>query len=361
MKHLKYFGESLNTGSGFLTDHDEIRAILTEMRSADDYEIEADGTVNFPNRGVFLGRWLRDSGVTRLPFKFGRVGGHFSLNDSSKYANKIKLTTLEGCPHTCFGFEANYLYYLTNLEGGPEHVKYTYDITGCEGITSLVGGNFKCEELHCSGTSIRDFTGLREGLETIECKETPSLISTKGIPPTVGLIDFTKCENLALPEDMEKFDKDFIKSQQSEGIEFCFDGTPLDVLIKCFIPIDDPVMRSKVMFYNEALIDFLYSLDYNYVKMVGDQPCIIKWKFEEALDELGLKLPLHRDASHKPTTNLTLFDGSVYKKIAYKFVDEKGRIRTSMNWARWRAFWKTADKGEGRYPKFDYDRPPRNW
>lgn len=359
MKHLKYFGESVNTGSGFLTDHDEIRAILTQMRATDEYEIEADGTVNFPN-GVFLGRWLRESGVTRLPIKFGRVGGHFSLNDSFIFDERIKLTTLEGCPHTCISFTANYVK-VTSLEGGPERVLGIYDITGCEGITSLVSGQIQCEELLCTGTSIKDFTGLLEGVVSIECKYTPSLISTKGIPSTVEWVDFTNCENLAIPEDLEKLNKDLIKSQQSEGIEFCLDGTPLDVLIKCFIRIDNPVMRSNVKFYGEALIDFLYSLDYNYVKMVGDQPCIIKWKFEEALDEIGLKLPLHKDGADKLTTNLTLFNGPVYKKIAYKFVDEKGRIRTSRSWAEWAAFLRMAEKGVGRYPKFDPNRPPRNW
>jgi hypothetical protein len=183
MKHLKYFGESVNTGSGFLTDHDEIRAILTQMRATDEYEIEADGTVNFPN-GVFLGRWLRESGVTRLPIKFGRVGGHFSLNDSFIFDERIKLTTLEGCPHTCISFTANYVK-VTSLEGGPERVLGIYDITGCEGITSLVSGQIQCEELLCTGTSIKDFTGLLEGVVSIECKYTPSLISTKGIPSTV--------------------------------------------------------------------------------------------------------------------------------------------------------------------------------
>lgn len=370
MKHLKYFRESANS-DGFVTDEEEIRAKLKGMGVVfpsldfDPIRVDPDGTVNIKSSDsvdltVDLEPWLISSGVERLPVKFGFVSGAFFLCSRDHNPGKIKLTTLEGSPHTCREFEARGLK-ITNLVGGPKNVEWRYVCDSCDRLTSLQGGPQSSGEFYCSYTAIRDFTGLGNDIPVLWCDGTPSLISTKGIPMGVENFCVANCRNLTLPEDLEKLDKDNMKDQMSTTSEPDFSGTPIEVLIQSFIDIRDPLVRCRVSFYGEAFINFLYSLDYGYVKMIGGKPCVIQWKFEEALAELDMKLPNYYVGHKSYTKNPTLILNGSFEKIAYWLVDEKGRYRTSREWAEWQAFLGRAEKGGGRRPKKNYDRPPRSW
>ena len=72
------------------------------------YTINSDGTVD-----VDGDVHLFDKELTKLPLKFGKVGGNFNCNFN-------KLTTLEGCPQSVGGYFNCYNNYLKDLYSFPE-------------------------------------------------------------------------------------------------------------------------------------------------------------------------------------------------------------------------------------------------
>jgi hypothetical protein len=127
MKYLKRFNESI----------EDIDSICRKYRITN-YTINQDGSVD-----VDGDVYLSYKKLTRLPLKFGKVGGGF-------FCYNNKLTTLEGCPKTVGGSFWCYNNQLTTLEGGPTEVVggsfycYNNQLTTLEGGPTKVGGDFSC-------------------------------------------------------------------------------------------------------------------------------------------------------------------------------------------------------------------------
>jgi hypothetical protein len=97
---------------------------------------------------------LDRKGLTRLPFAFGKVGGHFGCSGN-------RLTSLEGAPREVGGnFECSDNR-LTSLEGAPREVGEYFGcfgnrLTSLEDAPSRVGWNFGC-----SVDGLRDVSALK--------------------------------------------------------------------------------------------------------------------------------------------------------------------------------------------------------
>jgi hypothetical protein len=86
---------------------------------------------------------LRDNNLTKIPVKFGVVGGNFSCSYN-------QLTSLEGAPQTLGGDFYCSRNNLTSLEGSPQTVSGDFDcsrnnLTSLEGAPKTVDVSFFCE------------------------------------------------------------------------------------------------------------------------------------------------------------------------------------------------------------------------
>lgn len=97
-----------------------------------DLSVDVDGNVNISFRGL-----------TKIPFKFGKVTGYFDCSDN-------KLSSLEGCPYFVGGdFECS-RNRLRTLVGSPEEAGGSFNcvenkIVTLEGLSAEIGGNLYCE------------------------------------------------------------------------------------------------------------------------------------------------------------------------------------------------------------------------
>ena len=113
----------------------EIHDICDKYRIKN-YSINEDGSIDVDGN-VDLG----DKNLSKLPIKFGKVGGFYCYNN--------KLTSLDGSPGYVGGdFYCQYNQ-LTSLEGAPSHVGRDFycsynQLTSLEDVPSYVGGNFDC-------------------------------------------------------------------------------------------------------------------------------------------------------------------------------------------------------------------------
>ena len=97
---------------------------------------DAEGNINLSNYGL-----------TRLPVKFNKVGGHFWCSHNPP------LTTLEGSPRSVGGGFVCSNNQLTTLEGSPRSVVEDFvcsenQLTTLEGAPRSVGGGFSCYDNH---------------------------------------------------------------------------------------------------------------------------------------------------------------------------------------------------------------------
>ena len=138
------------------------------------YTINSDGTIDVDGDVYLEGKKL-----TKLPLKFGKVGGYF-------YCSRNQLTSLEGCPREVGGnFYCSYNK-LTSLEGCPKEVGGNFScsynqLTSLEGCPTELGGDFDC--------SRNQLTSL-EGCPTevggdFYCYEN-QLVDVKGFPLIIG-------------------------------------------------------------------------------------------------------------------------------------------------------------------------------
>lgn len=120
----------------------------------DDFSVDVDDNVNIENLSKY---------ENRLPFQFGKVGGHFVCNDNrlnslegspqsvgkSFSCSYNQLTSLKGCPSEIGGdFFCSYNQ-LNSLEFGPTTVGGDFfcnnnKLTSLEGCAKSVGGIFDC-------------------------------------------------------------------------------------------------------------------------------------------------------------------------------------------------------------------------
>ena len=206
---------------------EDIESICRRYRITN-YTINPDGTVDVDDLVDLFSR-----GLTKLPLKFGRVTGNFNCNHN-------QLTTLEGCPK-----EVGDSFYcndnlLTTLEGSPKKVGEHFicnknKLTTLKGCTEEVGGGFSCL--------------LNE------------LISLEGGPKKVG--SFFDCSSNKLTS-LEGYPKE------------------LDGYFECW---RNPIENIYNLF--GSLKEFQDSMDYGYLRGTD----IIKLRFKEALEEIGVKLP----------------------------------------------------------------------
>jgi hypothetical protein len=171
--------------------------------------------------------------LEKIPLKFGKVSGDFHC-----YTNL--LISLEGAPKVVGGnFDCSFNK-LTSLEGGPIEVGHSFycynnNLTSLKGSPEVVGGDFSC--------SFNKLTSLEGGPKEVggsfNCQRN-KLITLEGGPNKVG------------------------------GSFLC-QGNPISFVYKLFPD-------------HKAYLD---SLDYDYLRGTS----IIKWKFKEALDEIGGEMP----------------------------------------------------------------------
>ena len=237
MKHLKLFEAFEDIDS------------ICKKYGIKNYTINPDGLVDVDDDVE-----LYNKGLTKLPLKFGKVTGNFDCSYN-------QLITLEGSPISVDGGFYCYNNKLTTLEGGPREVggdfKCGYNqLTTLEGSPISVDGDFYCynNKLTTLEGSPREVTGY------FNCYNN-KLITLEGGPQEVtGYFD---CANNKL---------------------ITLEGGPREVGGD-FVCNDNPIYSVYKLFPNYK--SFMDSMDYSYLRGVD----IVKSRFQEALDEQGIKMP----------------------------------------------------------------------
>ena len=134
-------------------------------------------------------------------------------------------------------------------------------LTTLEGSPSYVGGNFNCND-----NKIPSLEGGPKEVGGTFWARYNKLTSLKGSPIRVGAFDCSHNEKL-----------------------LSLEGAPIDIgnghnpsHVGCY---QTPIYQVYNLFLTHK--DFMDSLDYNYLRGTD----IIKWRFKEALEEVGMKLP----------------------------------------------------------------------
>lgn len=265
MKHLKTYNNLFESlGGGLRKASPELRKEIEDRAKSLGIEVDVvweDGSVDVDGWLEFFNKPLRDY---RLPIKFRNVTGSFIIM-------KTAITTLEGCPEivgegpdiegVCF--QLNELPYLTSLEGGPHTVYGDYIITHCEmkdlkGAAQLVSGSLALWH--------SDFTSL------------------EGLPKNIyGILTIQDCRKLWDPTGLQDVNIE-------DGL-YINGSTPLSGIAQPFGVETSRIASGST----EYIKNFIRSLDYNYLVKEGDKWKVIKWKYKEALDELGLRMPYKLD------------------------------------------------------------------
>jgi hypothetical protein len=255
------------------------------------YTINADGSIDV-NGNVYLDR----NGLAKLPLKFGRVTGNFNCYDN-------QLTTLEGSPREVGGYFYCYDNKLTTLEGGPREVGGDFNcsynqLTTLEGSPGEVGGSFYCHDNQL--TTLEG--GPREVGGAFNCYDN-KLTTLEGAPREVGGYFSCQYNELTTLEGSPRevggdFNCQYNQLTTLEGapreIGCDFDcshnqlttleGGPREVGGN-FYCSHSPIYSVYQLFPDHKT--FMDSLDYNYLRVAD----IVKVRFQEALDELGIKMP----------------------------------------------------------------------
>ena len=139
MRHLRKY-ESFKDNSDLIEQLDQF--------GIKNYTINEDGTIDVEGNV-----YLSNKDLTKIPFKFGKVTGHF-------YCYSNQLTSLDGCPRDVGGNFTCSVNLLKNLIGGPQEVGGDYfcqdnQLESLEGCAGDIGGVLGCyhnklEMLDCS-------------------------------------------------------------------------------------------------------------------------------------------------------------------------------------------------------------------
>ena len=133
--------------------------------------------------------------LTKLPIRFGTVGGNFYCGDN-------KLTSLEGAPNRVVGDFICGDNKLTSLEGAPKVVGGNFycgdnKLTSLEGAPEKVGGSFDCE--------VNKLTSLEGAPKVVDgdfcCNDNYYLTSIKGAPKEIGKNFIIWNPNITLTKD----------------------------------------------------------------------------------------------------------------------------------------------------------------
>jgi hypothetical protein len=390
MRYLKKFNEAL-AHLNFPTDYDHIADICRSYQESNvfkgDWEITEDGLVNvFGDVDIHTFRYPSSSRVmTRLPIRFGRVTGSFTISshpyintleglphtvDGNLVLSQLPITSLVGCPKHVGGDFISRAGRMESLIGAPEFVGgkiildfNTFESSNLEGFPRIVGGDVKIEiknlenlegcckhvkgDFHFEGF-LKSLEGGPDRVEGDLWVIKSKLTSLVGGPTVVGG-DYYVSENelknlIGSPEKIfgtfkcsenpitsleggpEEVSKSFVCSETNiESLEFApkraekivarrcrylynpegirdfqgklwIDDIPIDRIYHCFLWESDPTKS------------FRDSLDYNYVVKKDGKWSIIKWKFLEALEEIGVsEKDFDEELSELGSTYHTLF------------------------------------------------------
>lgn len=298
MKYLKKFNESRTE----LTES-EIKLLF----GLNNIKMNPDGSVDvLDDSQVNLNDLFNqfDFDKTRIPIKFGHIGGSVLYIGDSR--NGGKLTSLEGSPIECGGQFSFLRPSITDLKGAPKYVNGTFAVVGTQTLTSLeggpieVGGDYECQStgitslegipriinrhLNCNGTKIRDFKGGPEVVMGSLFAGKCNLTSLEGLPGDINEELYFTNEEVWDPSPL----KDVKIGLDIRG------GGRIRHLLNFFFRIYGATVVSSgddIFFtYNVAYQRFIQSLDYNWVKGSSRDPKIDLFRLKEAMDEFDIDL-----------------------------------------------------------------------
>lgn len=180
MKFLKRFK--------YLFTHKEIVKICDKY-NINKYHINDDGTVDVDGNVLIVFKNL-----TKLPLKFGKVTGDFSIEGN-------RLTSLEGCPYYVGkSFMCRYNR-LTSLEHGPE----------------FVGGNY-----YCRNNNLTSLRGIPEDIKFLNIDDNPiskywEQVLNDRLPGS-PYYEFLECLEIFLYMDIDTEDGDEICQEKVDYI-----------------------------------------------------------------------------------------------------------------------------------------------
>lgn len=200
---------------------------ICEKFKIDHYTVNEDGSVDVDGDVE-----ITNKGLKKIPLKFGRVTGHF-------WCGKNELTTLEGAPSEVGGHFNCPFNNLITLEGAPNKVGGNFNCAGNQ-LTTLEGAPSEVGHFNCYGNQIETLNGSPNKVYGDVNVSNNKLITLEGGPRDI------------------------------EGNLYCR---------------DNPIWEVYKLFSDWK--SHMYSLDYNYLR--GDS--IVKFRFQESLDDLGIKIP----------------------------------------------------------------------
>ena len=147
---------------------------LCEFYGIENYTINPDGLVDVDG-GVDLNKFT----LKKLPFKFGKVTGHFDCSNNN-------LTSLQGAPTSVGGGFICSNNNLTSLQGAPTSVVGSFfctenNLTSLQGAPTSVGGSF-----YCSNNNLTSLQGAPTSVGVFFICSNNNLTSLQGAPTSVG-------------------------------------------------------------------------------------------------------------------------------------------------------------------------------
>lgn len=275
MRYLRKFNESQIE---FPSSIEEAERVFEDLRIQKSRVIHGltfniDGSVDYEDKG--LSQFLNGLDLIKLPVRFRHVDGLFDISWN-------RLLTLEGCPDVINGslFANKNLY--TSLEGGPRIV-----------TEAFISENGRLETLKGCPEEIGDtfqITGNSKNLKEIDY-----------LPKVVRGYIWTN-NNYHLYHVPAVKDGDYLFHMNS------FKNCPIEPLFRVFY---DKGGINKHLSDQLKSKDFIRSLDYNYIRFINGEYCVVLHRFLEAIDEIDYKL-----------------EKSLFIEItsSYKFVDDSGNV-----------------------------------
>ena len=188
----------------------------------------ADGTIDIEGSVD-----LSYQSLTKIPFKFGKVGGDFYCDDNQLkslegapsrvggnfYCDNNQLKSLEGAPSSVVGSFDCRSNHLKTLAGAPSSVDggfycYGNKLKTLEGAPSRVGGNF-----NCSGNRLESLEGAPSSVgKGFDCIDNPKLKQSeidayKAKLKKVQVID----KSIKLEENAMKYKDFYLNEHESDG------------------------------------------------------------------------------------------------------------------------------------------------
>ena len=274
----------------------------------ENYTINKDGSIDVDGDVNLQGLDMMQFGIgkiSKLPLKFGKVGGNFNCRSN-------KLESLEGAPTSVGGHFYCYNNKLTSLEGSPLEVGGDFycsenELTSLSGAPREVGGNFSCEHnkltslegsplevgghFDCRNNQLTSLEGSPRSVGHFYCKNN-QLTSLEGSPHSVGG-DFICSDNqLESLSGISKYISFGIYCQNNKlrdvkGIkdgwrgDFWIDGNPVHEIFKLFQEVDN----DGNLIWDEV-IEYL-----NEYEVIRDGKIVILQALELVFHEMGLEVP----------------------------------------------------------------------